>query len=64
MCTNLIHILEEWREKHGAQFERPRFILVHFTRNPNLKTEASLTINGFTINPSSEGKYLGVIFDE
>ena len=34
----LKHILneaEEWRKKHGAQFEISKYILIHYTRNRN-----------------------------
>jgi len=55
---------EEWRKKHGAQFEPSKYILVHFTRNKDLETTASITINGINIEPSGEAKYLGVIFDK
>jgi hypothetical protein len=49
---------------HGAQFEPSKYVLVHFTRNKNLEYTASITINGTKIEPSSEVKYLGVIFDQ
>ncbi len=39
-------------------------MLIHFTQNPSVKVEASVTINGTRIQPSTEGKYLGVIFDQ
>jgi ribonuclease HI len=55
---------ENWRRKHGAQFERSKYILVHFTRNRNTESNTPLPINGFTIEPSEEAKYLGVIFDK
>jgi len=55
---------EEWRKKHGAQFETSKYILVHFTRNPKRSAKASITINGFTVKASTEAKYLGVIFDQ
>ena len=29
-----------------------------------METKASVTINGVTIKPSNEAKYLGVIFDQ
>jgi len=48
----------------GAQFEPSKYILVHFTRNKNLETTASIKINGIKIEPSNEAKYLGVIFDK
>ena len=63
----LKHILneaEEWRKKHGAQFEISKYILVHYTRNRNVATKASVIINGVRIEPSNEAKYLGVIFDQ
>src|SRR5436305_2834110 len=55
---------ENWRRKHGAQFERYKYILIHFTRNSNIESNTSLTINGLTITSSKEAKYLGVIFDK
>ena len=55
---------EEWRKKHGAQFETSKYILVHYTRNRWRETKASVTANGITIEPSNEAKYLGVIFDQ
>jgi len=55
---------EDWRRKHGAQFERSKYILVHFTRNCKIKTEATVNIDGTTITPAKEAKYLGVIFDK
>src|SRR5205814_446172 len=55
---------EKWRQRHGAQFEKSKYILIHFTRNPPAKIEASVTIGGTKIQPSTKGKYLGVIFDQ
>ena len=55
---------EEWRAKHGVQFEPSKYILVHFTRNRNRPTDATLRINDITVKPSKEAKYLGVIFDQ
>src|SRR5579859_7734998 len=55
---------EEWRRKHGAQFEKTKYILIHFTRNRKAKTDASICTEGTTINPSKEAKYLGVILDQ
>ena len=63
----LKHVLneaEEWRRRHGAQFETSKYILVHYTRNRNKETKAPVTIDRTTIKPSSEAKYLGVIFDQ
>jgi hypothetical protein len=55
---------EEWRQKHGAQFEKTKYILIHFTRNRNLSTDAAIEITGTTIEPSNDARYLGVIFDK
>ena len=55
---------EEWRRKHGAQFEKSKYVLIHFTRNRNIKTDAIIKIEGTSIPPSKEVKYLGVIFDQ
>ena len=63
----LKHILDEaekWRKKHGAQFETSKYILIHYTRNRRARSNASVIINGITIEPSKEAKYLGVIFDQ
>jgi ribonuclease HI len=54
---------EEWRIKHGVQFEPSKYVLVHFTRNTRRKTEAALTLRETTVSPTSEARYLGVIFD-
>jgi len=60
----LLREAEEWRKKHGVQFETSKYILVHFTRNHNRATKAAITIGNVTIEPSNEAKYLGVIFDK
>ena len=60
----ILNEVEEWRKKHGVQFETSKYVLIHYTRNRNVETEASVTINGTTIRPSDEAKYLGVIFDQ
>jgi len=39
-------------------------MLIHFTRNPTARTRASVTITGTTITPSTEAKYLGIIFNQ
>src|SRR5213075_1942600 len=54
---------ERWRKSHGAQFEVSKYVLVHFTRNNRLKTDASITVNRSKVTPSDEAKYLGVVFD-
>src|SRR5579859_6063593 len=54
---------QEWEKKSGRQFERSKYILIHFTWNRRLETDAAITINGTTIKPTEEAKYLGVLFD-
>ena len=60
----MLKAAEEWRIKHGAQFEPSKYVLVHFTRNRNQATDAPVLAGSTTINPSREAKYLGVIFDQ
>ena len=55
---------EEWREKHGAQFEPTKYSLIHFTRNTRVDVTAGIQVNGTTVTPSNEARYLGVIFDQ
>ena len=55
---------EEWRKQHGVQFEPSKYVLVHFTRNHRLSTKAPITVGTTTIQPSTEARYLGVIFDQ
>ena len=59
----LLRHSEEWRIRHGVQFETSKYTLIHFTKHPKRQTKASITINNFKIRPSKEAKYLGVIFD-
>jgi len=54
---------ETWRQRHGAQFEKSKYVLIHFTRNPLAQVEATVTIGGTTIHPSPEARYLDVTFD-
>jgi len=60
----LLEKAEVWRKQHGAQFEQSKYVLIHFTRNRNKATAATVTINGTKITPSNEAKYLGVILDK
>ena len=60
----LVYEAEKWRIKHGAQFELSKYILVHFTRNYRRSTDAAINIEGATIKPANQVKYLGVIFDK
>ena len=55
---------EEWRKRHGAQFEESKYVLVHYARNRGKETAATIRVNGTTIEPSTEAKYLGVVFDQ
>ena len=55
---------EQWRQRHGAQFEKSKYVLIHFTRNTSIRVEATITIDRTTIRPSREAKYLGVTFDQ
>jgi hypothetical protein len=43
---------EQWRQRHGAQFEKSKYVLIHFTRNTSIRAEATITISGTTIHPS------------
>ena len=54
---------EEWRRKHGAQFEKSKYVLIHFTRNQGINTEAPIIMQDITIEPVKEAKYLGITFD-
>ena len=55
---------EKWRRKHGAQFERSKYVLIHFMCNTRQATTATISLNGITIQLSTEAKHLGVIFDQ
>ena len=56
---------ETWRQRHGAQFELTKYMLVHFTRKQerSYNEKAAIHRGNITINPTTEAKYLGVIFD-
>ena len=54
---------EEWKHRHGAQFEPNKYMLVHFTRNKRHDVNATIKLKNITIKPSKEACYLGVIFD-
>jgi hypothetical protein len=43
--TGILKKAEEWRKKHGTQFETSKYILVHYTRNRNKSTSAKVTIS-------------------
>ena len=60
----MLEEVEVWKKRHGAQFEKSKYVLVHFTRNHRQSTEASIVMNEITINPANEVKYLGVTFDQ
>ena len=54
---------EEWRRMHGAQFERSKYMLVHFNRNSRRQLTSPIGLAGVDIHPTNEARYLGVIFD-
>ena len=60
----LLRKSEQWRQQHGAQFEKSKYVLIHFTRNTSAPTDTRITVAETTIQPSTEAKYLGVIFDQ
>ena len=47
---------EIWRQKHGAQFEKTKYVLMHFTRNRNINTEAAICIEWTLIPPLQRRK--------
>ena len=55
---------EDWKHKHGAQFEPNKYMLIHFTRNTRHDVSAAIQLNDTTISPTEEARYLGVIFDQ
>ena len=55
---------EDWKHKHGAQFEPSKYMLIHFTRNTRHDVSAAIQLNHVTISPTGEACYLGVIFDQ
>jgi len=60
----ILEASEKWRRKHGAKFDLSKYILIHFTRNNRRQRDVAVTLeDGTRIEPSEEGKYLGVIFD-
>ena len=61
---NILEKAEERRRKHGVQFGTSKYMLVHFTRNSRQSTKAKIKVNGTTIKPSTEARYLGVISDQ
>jgi hypothetical protein len=56
--------VEQWRKRHGAQFEKSKYVLIHFTRSKTINTEATITIDGTAITPATEARYLRVTFDQ
>src|SRR5579859_4124618 len=47
-----------------TSLQRSKYMLIHFTRNSRLDTEASIQLNGTTIPPTGQAQYLGVVFDK
>ena len=60
----MLEEVEVWKKRHGAQFDKSKYILVHFTRNHRQLTEASIVMNDIIINPVNEVKYLDITFDQ
>jgi hypothetical protein len=45
---------EDWKEKHGAQFEPSKYMLIHFTRNTKHDVSVGIQLNNTTILPGKE----------
>ena len=45
---------EQWWQQHGTQFEKSKYVLIHFTWNLSAKVEALVIIGGTRIQPSTE----------
>src|SRR5579859_5340660 len=45
---------EDWKHKHGAQFEPSKYMLIHFTRNTRHDVSAAIQLNHVTISPTGE----------
>ena len=52
-----------WEACSGATFKGEKTALVHFTRNPRLRSNKLLNIKGADIQPQNETKILGVVID-
>ena len=50
----ILEEVEEWRCKHGAQFEQSKYLLIYFTRNNRRKSDASIEIMDIKIKSSKE----------
>jgi hypothetical protein len=57
---------ETWRQRHGAQFEPSKYMLVHFTRKKaeTHNPKVAIQIRDTTIQPTTEARYLSIIFDQ
>jgi hypothetical protein len=53
---------EDWRRRHGAQFEKSKYMLIHFSKSRSPHND-TLEIDGTTITPTETARYLGVTFD-
>ena len=42
---NILEKAEEWRRRHGVQFETSKYVLVHFTRNSRQATKATFNLD-------------------
>ena len=52
-----------WEACSGATFKGEKTALVHFIRNPKLRSDMPLNIKGVNIQPQNKTKILGVIMD-
>jgi hypothetical protein len=60
----MVERAEEWRKRHGVQFEPTKYVLVHYTRNWRKSTTAEVKVGETIVKPATEARYLGVIFDK
>ena len=52
-----------WESCSGATFKGKKTALVHFIRNPRLRSDKPLNIKNIDIPPQNEIKILGVVMD-
>ena len=60
----LLNRSKQWRQQHDIQFEKSKYILIHFTHNLTIKKKVSVIIDGIRIQSSMKTKYLDIIFDQ
>jgi exonuclease III len=66
-CRTLQHThdaCETWARRHGSKFNPQKYELIHFTRKPKrYNMDASMEIDGQTIQPTGDVRILGVQLD-